>query len=192
MRPARLSRVRAILALIAGVPLAAACGTPGGPQTVFAVERGVTVSGPTHVDEINDEGVPGLHSLSDHPVRLRSVKIVDAPRSLHLLNVRAYNIKHVGYSGIISFQGDLPSECPGHFVPHPISSFVVPAHSDAAYFVVIAFTFSNPGRYHIKRIKIHYTTDGRDGWQYQNLDRRYVVSGVIARREVCSSPGSGI
>jgi hypothetical protein len=176
MRPAGLSRIRVILALVGGVSLAAACGTSDGPQTVFSRERGVTASGPTHVDEINDESVPGLHNLSDHPVRLRSVKVVDAPRSLHLLNVHAYSIKHVGYGGVVGQTGDLPSECPGQFVPHPISSFVVPAHRDAGYFVVIAFTFSEPGRYHIRRIKIYYTTDGKDGWQYQNLNRMYAVS----------------
>src|SRR6266851_8057203 len=174
MRAVRQSCKRAILALLAGALLAACNNT--GPRTVFALEHGVSVSGPTRVDEINDAGLPGLFNLSPEQVRLRSVQVVSPPRSMHVLNVRAYNIKHVGYGGIIGQQGDLPSECPGQFVPHPIGSFVVAPRKRSAYFVVLAFIFSKPGRYHLKRLKIYYTADGKDGWQYQNFDRTYVVS----------------
>ncbi|HEX9517594.1 MAG TPA: hypothetical protein VF940_15635 [Streptosporangiaceae bacterium] len=76
--------------------------------------------------EITDAGVPDLANTSSHQVRLRSIKIVDQPRPLHILNVRAYNINHVGYEGVLGQEGDLPSECPGQFVPHPIDSFTLP------------------------------------------------------------------
>jgi len=78
---------------------------------------------PTRVKEITDAGVPDLANTSSHQVRLRSIKIVGQPRPLHILNVRAYNINDVGYEGVLGQEGDLPSECPGQFVPHPIDSF---------------------------------------------------------------------
>ena len=36
--------------------------------------------------------------------------------------------------------------------------------------------FSKPGRYYLKRIRIDYTTDGHQGWQYQDIDTTVVIS----------------
>ena len=184
---------RAIVLLVAGV-LTAACA-PAEPQNVFRLDMGLSGTIPTRVKEITDAGVPDLANTSSHQVRLRSIKIVDQPRPLHILNVRTYNINHVGYEGVLGQEGDLPSECPGQFVPHPIDSFIVAPHKHAAYFIVIAFTFSKPGRYHLKRLRIYYTANGQDGWQYQNFDRTYIVTNPplpglrpIPKSAVCGRP----
>jgi hypothetical protein len=47
---------------------------------------------------------------------------------------------------------------------------VTPPQADSAWFVLIAFTISKVGRYHLNRVKIGYTTNGHRGWQYQNLN----------------------
>ena len=50
------------------------------------------------------------------------------------------------------------------------------AHKSSQWYVVIAVAFSKPGRYYLKRIRIDYTTDGHQGWQYQDIDTTVVIS----------------
>lgn len=183
--------------LTAGVLLAACGGSPGpsGPRTVFPVLTGFKITGPTRVGEINDVGLPGLKNISAQTVRLRSVTIVDALPSLRIRDVQAYNSKQVGYNVIIGQRGDLHAECPGQFIPHRIGSFVVPAHKLAAYFVVLAFTFDRPGIYHLRRVKILYTSAGKTFWQYQNIDSTFIVTNPplpglrpLPKSAVCGHP----
>ncbi len=149
----------------------AGCTAPaaGGPQAVFAVQTGVTESFPAHREETMDVGVPLLHNVTSHPVRIRYVRWVDKPAAAHIVNVYAYNYRQLGF-GIDSGEGNLPVACPKEFRPRPVSFFVTPPHADSAWFVVIAFTFNKVGRYHLNRVKIGYTTNGHQDWQYQNLN----------------------
>jgi hypothetical protein len=57
------------------------------------------------------------------------------------------------------------SECPRQYKPHPVNAFTTPAHKGSLWYVVIAVTFSKPGHYYLKKIRIDYTTDGHEGWQ---------------------------
>jgi hypothetical protein len=59
----------------------------------------------------------------------------------------------------------------------PIDSFILPAHSKSSWYVVIAFTISKPGRYNLRRLRVDYTTNGRRGWQYLEIDTTVVVHG---------------
>jgi hypothetical protein len=89
-----------------------------------------------------------------------------------LLNVRAYSIRQVG---------DLAEECPHQFVRHPIGSFTVAPGKPADYFVVVAFTISMPGSYHIDRVKIYYTTRGarhRAAWSAR-VSRKYCPAELL-------------
>jgi hypothetical protein len=47
---------------------------------------------------------------------------------------------------------------------------VNPPHADSNWDVVLAMTFTKPGRYHLHWVKIYYTTNGRNGWQYEHLN----------------------
>jgi hypothetical protein len=163
-RLARAALITATGALLAG------CSSGSAHQNVFTMLTGFTGSFPTHVDEISDVGLPGLYNTSDHAVQLRRVQLVAQPSAVHVLNVRAYNSKQVGYGDVGSQAGDLHAECPKQFVPHPITSFTIPPHKLARYFVVIAFTISKPGTYHLGKAKIYYRTGGTTKWQYQNLN----------------------
>jgi hypothetical protein len=61
--------------------------------------------------------------------------------------------------------GILPAECPGIYVPAPVSSLTVTPHSDGRWIGVVAISFRKPGRYLIPRFKIDYTTSQGNGWQ---------------------------
>ncbi|HEX9515670.1 MAG TPA: hypothetical protein VF940_05775 [Streptosporangiaceae bacterium] len=173
--------------------LTAGCDT-NGQRNVFETGPGsVSESGPAHVDEIIDESVP-LYNISDHPVRLRSIKIVGEPAAVRLLNVRAYNINKLGFGGL-SLSGDLPAECPGQFVPRPIGSFTTAPHKDPDWMVVIAFRISKPGTYHLDKLRLSYWTNGSRGWQYEYLKITYKISNPplpgqrpLPKSAVCDKP----
>lgn len=122
-------------------------------------------------DEVDDIGMPlgWLHNATSHPVRLTSVRFAAPPHSLHMLNVTAYNYNENPNIGVISQLGVLPAECPRVFKPHPLSAATFPPHSDGNWEVILAFTISRPGVYHLNRVRLDYVTHGRAGWQYQNI-----------------------
>jgi hypothetical protein len=159
------------------LPLSSACSSsPSGPQTVIEAPDGFSVSGPAHVDEIMDAGLPDLNNVSDHAVRLRSVQLVGVPRAVQVLSVRAYNIERVGYGGVGLGVGDPVADCPQQFVAAPISSFTIPPHERPGWMVVIEFRITRPGTYLLKRVKIRYSTSGGTGWQYQYLNLTLYVA----------------
>jgi hypothetical protein len=187
------SRVALLAALIClPVVLMAGCQSDGPRNVLASGPFGISESGPAHVDEIIDQSVT-LHNVSGHPVRLRSIRIVGLPEA-HLLNVRAYSIRKLGYGGL-SQTGDLPSECPGWFVPRPIGSFAIAPHRDSDWMVVIAFRISRPGTYHLRRLRISYSTDGGRGWQYEYPTITYTISNPplpglrpLPKSAVCGKP----
>jgi hypothetical protein len=124
MTGARISICAIAIAL--STAIVAGCGEDGQGNVFPAGPGSVSISGPARVDEIQNLTVPGLHNITDRPVRLRSVRIVGQPPAVRVLNVRAYNINKLGFGGT-DISGDLPSECPGEFVPRPIGSFTISA-----------------------------------------------------------------
>jgi hypothetical protein len=177
MRFSALAR-RLALATVPGLLIASSgCSSPGdGQHVVFKQLTGFRVSGPIHRDEVISVGVPPLplHNLTGSPVRIVSVKWVGQPAAAHVLNIYAYNYRQVGH-GLNSLEGNLPVACPRQYRPHPISSFTTPPHSDAAWFMVIAFTINKLGHYAMNRVKITYTADGHQGWQYLNINQKFTV-----------------
>jgi hypothetical protein len=110
---------------------------------------------------------------------------------LRVLNVRAYNYQQT-HEGISGMAGDLAKECPKTFRPRSISSFVTPPHRSTQWFIVIAFTISRPGRYHLRRIKITYTARGHTHWQYLSIGTTMVITNPprpgprpLPSKEVC-------
>jgi hypothetical protein len=174
---ARRAPRRVILPLTALVLLAACSSPAGGQQVVFRVAGGYTTSWPAQTEEVEDTGLSWgwLDNTTSHTVRLTSVRFADPPPSLHLLNVTAYSYKDTHYTGIISQAGVLPKVCPREYRPHPISVVTVPPRRNAAWLVVLAFTISRPGVYHLNRVRIGYETSGHGGWQYQDINATITV-----------------
>src|SRR5579859_1979535 len=157
---------------------AAGCSSPaprhGGPRAVLAVQTGVTDGYLRNRNEIVDIGLPPLHNLTGHAIRLRWVRWVDQPASARIISVRAYTYAQVGH-GFIGAEGSLPIACPRQYKPVPVTSVVTPAHGDSRWFVVVTFTIAKVGFYHLNRVKIGYVTAGHRGWQYQNLYTSYKI-----------------
>jgi len=141
---------------------------------VLAVQTGITDGYLRNTRELIDIGLPILHNLTDHAVRLLSVQWVNQPAAAKIINVRAYRYDDLGH-GFLGDEGNLPIACPNEYIPHPVSAVITPPHSDSDWFVVVTFTMKRPGIYHFDRVKIRYVSDGHHGWQYQNLDTRYTI-----------------
>jgi hypothetical protein len=140
----------------------------------LAVQTGVT-DGPTiHRDEVFNTGLPPLHNLTGHPVRLLWVRWVDQPAAARIVSMYAYTYSSVGY-GVTGGEGNLPIACPDLFHPSAVTAAVTAPRADSRWFVVITFTISRVGVYHMNRVKIGYMTNGHKGWQYQNIDTTYAV-----------------
>jgi hypothetical protein len=123
---------------------------------------------------VNDLGLPLLHNLSAHMVRLRSVQLVSVPKVVLVESVTAYKYGNGG--GVALTRGDLlKGPCRRYMPPFPVTDVVTPPHADSAWYVILAFVITRPGRYHITRARISYVTDGHVGWQYQNLNTTLVI-----------------
>jgi hypothetical protein len=165
--------------VIVGTAAAAAgCSTPAplrsGPRAVLAVQTGITDGYTRNTDEIVDIGLPPLHNLTRHAVRLLSVQWVGRPASARIIRIYGSAYADLGH-GFIGAEGNLPIACPGWYQPAPVTSVVTPPHRDSRWFVVISFSIAKPGFYHFNRVKIRYVTDGHRGWQYQNLYTSYKI-----------------
>jgi hypothetical protein len=154
-----------------------AAGCAGGQQDVFTPFTGFTSTFPTQTLEVNDVGLSAgwLHNQSDHTVRITSIRFVDPPRALRMLNVLAYSYQDTYYTGIISQAGVLYEECPHEYKPHHLGSVTFPAKSDPPWLVVLSFALTEPGIYHLSKVRIDYVTDGHSGWQYQDTNATITV-----------------
>jgi hypothetical protein len=163
-----------IVSAALAVTLMSACTAVAGPdgpqQIVLRARQGLRLDGPAPLHEILDLGVPTIHNITDNTVQLRSVHLVGAPAAVHVVNVRAYLWRQVGVAWQAAAFGDLPSQCPREFKPHPVTVVTTRPRSDSDWMVIIALTVSKPGIYHLHKIKITYITNGKKGWQYQYFD----------------------
>jgi hypothetical protein len=169
--------VRKLLLLTAlTVAVSTACSPAAGPggreQVVLKVINGLQVGGPAPMHEILDLGLPPIRNISDHTVRIRSVQIVSPPAAIHVLNIRAYKWRQVGFGWLQNAFGDLPKQCPREWKPHTVTAVVTGPHSNSNWMIVIALTIAKPGSYHLHKVKISYIADGQEGWQYQNFDTK--------------------
>jgi hypothetical protein len=119
-----------------------------------------------------DVALPGLSNESGGRVTLRKVSLVSVPRAVHLSSVTVYGPENA--IGLV--HGDLLRSCRRFDQPHPVTADVTAPHSESPWNVVLAITFAKPGRYHLVRAKIFYTTSGHSGWQYQFLDTTITVA----------------
>jgi hypothetical protein len=149
----------------------------GGQQIVFRQTGGFHYRFPAQTDEVIDLGMTWgyLRNISGQPVHILSVRFEPMPANLHMLNVLAYSWTDLHDIGLYSEEGVLPKECPDEFKPHPLSVVTVAPKDDAAYLVVIAFTISRPGIYHLNQVRIDYETDGHKGWQYQDMNTTVTI-----------------
>jgi hypothetical protein len=168
--PPNLRTVLCLLLLGASL-LAAGCSPGPGERTVFKLDTGFG-EGDRDVSTIDimDVGVPFLYNITGQRVQVRKVTLASAPRDVRLIGVTAHAGQPVG----IVF-GDLARRCRTEYPPHPVTDAVTRPHSLSNWFLVLAVTFSKPGRYYIGRVKIYYTAGGQDGWQYQNLHATFWV-----------------
>ena len=169
-----MRRLLGLITPLALVLLAAGCS--GGQQEVFTVFSGFRTSFPAQTLEPQDIGLSTgwLHNQSGHRVRITSVRFVNPPRQLRMLNVLAYSFNDI-HEGLISLEGVLYEECPKEFRPHALSSVTFPPHSDPPWLVVMAFTFDKPGKYHLNQVRINYVANGHPGWQYQDTNATVTV-----------------
>lgn len=159
-----------------GFLMIAGCSS-GSQHDVFGMQGGYSLRLPLQAQEVENIGLSHgwLYNTTDYPVRLVSVRFTAPPASLHVLNVFAYSWTDTHDTGILGQLGVLSKECPSEFRPHPLSVVTVGPHSNANWLVVIAFTISKPGVYHLDQVRIDYETQGHEGWQYQNIDTTVTV-----------------
>lgn len=142
---------------------------------MFTVATGFSQGGPAATIDVVDLGLPTLYNLSRHRVRLRAVSLVSVAPAVHIKSVTAYLYSQAG-GGVGIIHGDMLRYCRKQDIPYPLTDAVTPPHSYSNWFVVIALTFTKPGRYYVGRAKIYYTTNGQRGWQYQNLNTTIVIA----------------
>lgn len=170
-------RSAVLISALAALFMCVSCASPqaqGSQHAVFPLSTGTNSTMPINTSEILDIGLYPLPNLSGSPVRLKSVTIASPPPELHILNVRAYNYDQTK-NVVIGGAGDLRTECPHQYKPYPVDSFITPAHAKSSWFIVIAFTISKPGRYNLRRLRIDYTTNGLEAWQYLEIDTTVVI-----------------
>jgi hypothetical protein len=140
--------------------LSAGCASSGGERTVFANASGFRQGdrAVTPIDVV-DLGLPELRNLTDHHVRLSQVKLVSAPKAIHLRSVTAYVYPRTG--GLIIGFGDLLRRCRKTDRPYPVTVAEAPPYGYANWQIVFAFTVSKPGRYYLGRAKSTTPPTGR-------------------------------
>src|SRR5262245_55666069 len=155
--------------------LVAGCTTSSHDEkVVFAVQTGFSQGGPATTADVLDLGIPLLHNVTGDTVQLRWVRLAERYDGMQVQNVTAYKYSQVG-EGINALFGDLRKYCKTEMTPYSVGGKRTRPHADSDWLVVIALTFSKPGRYHIKRAKIGYKANGFTGWQYQNLNTLITV-----------------
>lgn len=122
--------------------------------------------------DVLDVGLSHLYNLTGQSVRLSGVQLVSVPSAVHLRSATAYT----GSIPVGIGRGDLLKYCRKADKPYPLTDFATPPHSASPWYVVMAITFSRPGRYYLGRVKVYYVTAGQHGWQYENLNATMVVT----------------
>ena len=77
-----------------------------------------------NINEIIDIGLPLLHNLTGHTIRLQSVQWVNQPAAARIISVYAYRYAAIGH-GFIGAEGDLPIACPDEYRPAPVTAAVI-------------------------------------------------------------------
>jgi hypothetical protein len=154
-----------LILLLSTAMLAAGCSSAPGERNVFHLDTGFGEADRiVSTADTMDIGVPSLYNVTSQTVRVRKVSLVSAPPSVRLRGVTAHPGQPVGI-----LHGNLNRLCSKQYPPHPVTDAVIRPHSQSAWFLVLAVTFARPGRYYLGQVKIYYTADGQNGWQYQNL-----------------------
>jgi len=168
---------RVMLGFLLGAAMLSACSSAASSareHVVFAVRTGFGQGMTAHPIDVIDMGLPDLYNISDQAVRLSHVSLVGAPSAVHLRSVTAYVYPAAGGLGI--GRGNFLRRCRKQDKPYPVTAAVTRPHAYANWLIVMAFSIVKPGRYHLGRAKIYYTTAGRRGWQYQNLNTTVVIN----------------
>jgi hypothetical protein len=112
----RLLLCVAVVVLLAAAP---GCSSPepgrDGPRAVLAVQTGITDGYTRNTDEVVDIGLPPLHNLTGHAVRLLSVQWVGPPASARIIRIYGFAYADLGH-GFIGAEGNLPIACHGNDV----------------------------------------------------------------------------
>jgi hypothetical protein len=177
-------------ALISGACLASCGSSAGGERTALEVLNGFSAHFPATTGDLLDLGVPGLHNTTGSPIQLVNVQLVNPGPSVRMVGEDAYRYAESG-GGVLSEVGDLPQRCPAKYLPHPVTSVTVDAHSDSAWYVVLALRVPKPGSYWLGRLRIDYVSNGQHFWQYQNVDTRLEIKAGDAEhipKSECSPP----
>jgi hypothetical protein len=157
----------AVAVLAAVTALAAACSSPAGPRAVLGVAYGFENSVSVKTGDEVDDGLPELLDTTRQPVHLLWV-VLPPQRGVRADSVTAYRYQGSAIGGLLG--NLLKGKCRRIYVPHPVTDVVVRPHTKPAWYVVVGFTLTRPGTYHVNRVKIGYRV-GRDrGWQWQNLN----------------------
>jgi hypothetical protein len=163
--------------LLTAALLTAGCASGhDGEGTVFTVVTGFSQTMPATTVDVVDVGVPDLTNVSSDTIKIRGVSLVSAGRWVHLASVTAYGLG----GGVGLVHGDLLKYCRTVNQPYPVTRDVTPPRSGSRWDLVLAITFARPGIYHLARVRISYTANGRQGWQYQNLSTTITIT--AARR----------
>lgn len=158
----------AVLLVVTIITGCSSAARQGREHAVFEIQRNIGVSQRANVSEIVDVGVARFRNMTSRPVSIRSIRLVRKPSAVHFAGVRAFSCVTMG-GCVFTAVGDMTKECPRQFKPITVNRVIVPAHKYTNWQAVVAIRVSQPGRWHLGRVRIDYVTDGIRGWQYQNL-----------------------
>jgi hypothetical protein len=145
-------------------------------HVVFTVATGFSKRATARTTDLVDIGLDPLHNLSDQSVTLRRVSLVSAPRSVHIRMVVGYLRSQVQIWTLGYGLGNYVKHCRRQMTPYRLSSIATAPHSDSRLFLVLSLRFDKPGRYYLRRVRIDYTANGQEGWQYQNLYQTMIIT----------------
>jgi len=160
----------ALIGFIA-VALSAGCASGNGEATVLRLPLGGEGGPATTIDTVDIGVLTGSQNVTGYSVRLERISLVSVPPSVHLDGFYTYPPGQ----GVGLITGNLPRVCPKDKW-YPVTAVVVPPHKQLRWNVVIALTFTKPGTYDVRRVKVFYVTNGHSGWQYSAVHTTMVVS----------------
>jgi len=160
----------ALIGLLAAV-LSAGCSSGNGEATVLRLPLGGQGGPATTIDTVDIGVLTGSENVTGSRVRLERISLASVPSSVHLDSFYAYPPGQ----GVGLIVGNLRRDCPKDKW-YPVTAVVVPPHKQMQWNVVIGLTFTKPGTYDVRRVKVFYVTDGHSGWQYSAVHTTMVVS----------------